>query len=98
MEKECENWEHIYKMRMTVVATRRLGSGEGISGIVTVNDDEEFLAVEELPGGRTILLIPEENLVVDAINIIYHPELYELRREKNSPAYVAVYRAKEKED
>ena len=87
----------IQKMRMIVVATRRLGSGQEISGIVKINN-EEFLAVEELPGGRTILLIPEENLVVDAINIIYHPELYELRREKNSPAYVAVYRAKEKED
>jgi len=88
-ESECVEWKQIYRARMLVTATRKLGSGELVFGIVLL-DGEEFLVVEESKTSRNLLLLPVENIVVNPDDIIRNSAEYALYHNE-SGAFVGVY-------
>jgi len=74
---------------MVVTATRTLGSGQLILGIVSV-DGEEFLLVEENINARCMIMIPIERVVVDPMDVIRHSSEYALYRNENG-SFIGVY-------
>jgi len=82
-----EKW--VWKIRMAVIAVRRLGSGEWIFGIAEV-DGEEFLVAQEKKESNNLVLISKDRVVDPIEDVIFHSEEYSLFYDERG-AYIGMY-------